>query len=134
MQIVDSQIHLWENARMSPQHRQIPTYSMDDALQESHSPRIDNWHNYLYIVFHALDLELNRTLDTQELDIFLGLNYLVTIHEEPIRSLDHLWEQCRQGVRANAGPDGLGDECGFHRVDLLRRGNVADRDQDAIAT
>src|SRR4029450_2216909 len=34
MQIVDSQIHLWENARMSPQHRQIPTYSMDDALQE----------------------------------------------------------------------------------------------------
>ena len=24
MQIVDSQIHLWENARMSPQHRQIP--------------------------------------------------------------------------------------------------------------
>ena len=28
MPIVDSQIHLWENARMSPQHRQIPTYSM----------------------------------------------------------------------------------------------------------
>jgi hypothetical protein len=28
MQIVDSQIHLWENATMSPQHRQIPTYSM----------------------------------------------------------------------------------------------------------
>ena len=34
MQIVDSQIHIWENARMSPQHRQIPTYSMDDALKE----------------------------------------------------------------------------------------------------
>jgi hypothetical protein len=34
MQIVDSQIHIWENARMSSQHRQIPTYSMDDALKE----------------------------------------------------------------------------------------------------
>ena len=34
MQIVDSQIHLWENARMSPQHRQIPTYNVDDALKE----------------------------------------------------------------------------------------------------
>ncbi len=41
MQIVDSQIHLWENARMSPQHRQIPTYSMDDALQEMAQAGVD---------------------------------------------------------------------------------------------
>ena len=41
MQIVDSQIHLWENARMSPQHRQIPTYSMDDALQEMVAAGVD---------------------------------------------------------------------------------------------
>ena len=34
MPIVNSQIHLWENARMSPQHRQIPTYNVDDALKE----------------------------------------------------------------------------------------------------
>jgi len=41
MQIVDSQIHLWENARMSPQHRQIPTYSMGDALQEMAEAGVD---------------------------------------------------------------------------------------------
>src|SRR5262250_1866431 len=41
MQIVDSQIHLWENAKMSPQHRQIPTYSMDDALQEMAGAGVD---------------------------------------------------------------------------------------------
>jgi predicted TIM-barrel fold metal-dependent hydrolase len=41
MQIVYSQIHLWENARMSPQHRQIPTYSMDDALQEMAQAGVD---------------------------------------------------------------------------------------------
>ena len=41
MQIVDSQIHLWENARMSPQHRQIPTYSMDDALKEMAEAGVD---------------------------------------------------------------------------------------------
>jgi magnesium transporter len=83
--------------------------ALDDALHESHSPRIDNWNEYLYLVFHALVLELNRTLDTQELDVFLGANYLVTIHEEPIRSLDHLWDQCSQGLenRWTAGPDRL---------------------------
>jgi predicted TIM-barrel fold metal-dependent hydrolase len=41
MLIVDSQIHLWENARMSPQHRQIPTYSMDDAMREMAEAGVD---------------------------------------------------------------------------------------------
>ncbi|MBV8334074.1 MAG: amidohydrolase [Alphaproteobacteria bacterium] len=41
MLIVDSQIHLWENARMSPQHRQIPTYSVDDALKEMAEAGVD---------------------------------------------------------------------------------------------
>src|SRR5262249_25109690 len=34
MLIVDSQIHLWQHAKMSGHHRQIPTYSVDDALAE----------------------------------------------------------------------------------------------------
>ena len=41
MLIVDSQIHLWENARMSSQHRQIPTYSVDDALKEMAEAGVD---------------------------------------------------------------------------------------------
>jgi predicted TIM-barrel fold metal-dependent hydrolase len=41
MPIVDSQIHNWEDARMSPQHRQIPTYSMDDALKEMAEAGVD---------------------------------------------------------------------------------------------
>src|ERR1700756_4825662 len=41
MLIVDSQIHLWENAKMSPQHRQIPTYSKDDALKEMAEAGVD---------------------------------------------------------------------------------------------
>src|SRR5260370_40266906 len=41
MPIVDSQIHIWENGRMSAQHRQIPTYSMDDALKEMAEAGVD---------------------------------------------------------------------------------------------
>src|SRR5215469_5679111 len=41
MQIVDSQIHIWENAKMSPQHRQIPTYSMRDVLNEMAEAGVD---------------------------------------------------------------------------------------------
>lgn len=41
MLIVDSQIHIWENGRMSAHHRQIPTYSMEDALAEMASAGVD---------------------------------------------------------------------------------------------
>ena len=41
MLIVDSQIHLWQNGRMSSHHRQIPTYSVDDALAEMASAGVD---------------------------------------------------------------------------------------------
>ena len=41
MLIVDSQIHLWQNAKMSVHHRQIPTYSVDDALAEMASAGVD---------------------------------------------------------------------------------------------
>src|SRR5258705_9157207 len=41
MLIVDSQIHLWQNGRMSAHHRQIPTYSVDDALAEMASAGVD---------------------------------------------------------------------------------------------
>ena len=41
MLIVDSQIHIWENGKMSAHHRQIPTYSVDDALAEMASAGVD---------------------------------------------------------------------------------------------
>src|SRR3989441_8617653 len=41
MLIVDSQIHLWQNGKMSAQHRQIPSFSVDDALAEMASAGVD---------------------------------------------------------------------------------------------
>ena len=41
MLIVDSQIHIWQNGKMSGHHRQIPTYSKDDALAEMATAGVD---------------------------------------------------------------------------------------------
>jgi predicted TIM-barrel fold metal-dependent hydrolase len=41
MLIVDSQIHIWQSGKMSAHHRQIPTYSVDDALAEMASAGVD---------------------------------------------------------------------------------------------
>src|SRR5258705_11868916 len=41
MLIVDSQIHIWKDSKMSAHHRQIPTYSKEDALKEMEEAGVD---------------------------------------------------------------------------------------------
>ncbi len=41
MLIVDSQIHIWENETMNANHRQMRTYSADDALAEMREAGVD---------------------------------------------------------------------------------------------
>lgn len=70
--------------------------ALEDAFQESHVPRVDDWGEYLYIVLHAADLGPDSSLVLREIDIFLGANYLLSVHEEPAAPLDRLWDRCRQ--------------------------------------
>jgi len=68
--------------------------AIDDALQETHLPKLDEWDNYLYIVLQSVvfNPENGDLVDTLELDIFQGVNYMVTHHDKPIASLDNVWD------------------------------------------
>lgn len=68
--------------------------AIDDALQEQHVPKVDDWGTYIYIVLHAIvieDQDRRPFLRTQELDIFLGENYVVTHHDVSIPAVTHVW-------------------------------------------
>ncbi|MCC8998660.1 MAG: hypothetical protein LM522_04055, partial [Candidatus Contendobacter sp.] len=59
--------------------------AVDDALSETHVPKVDDWAHYLYIVLHAVAFKSDiAQVDTRELDVFLGRKLLVTYHFEPI--------------------------------------------------
>lgn len=84
--------------------------AVEDALQQSHLPKIDDWEDYLYIVLHAIHYNAASVdpITAQELDIFIGSNYLVTHHEDTIIAIDHIWEQCLRDDRpARNGVDYL---------------------------
>jgi magnesium transporter len=72
--------------------------AVDDALEETHAPRVDDWGQYLYLNLHAMafDLQAEEPLRTVELDVFLGRDYLVTYHTQPIASLDSAWAACQR--------------------------------------
>lgn len=66
--------------------------AIEDALLESHLARVDDWQKYLYMSFHALEY-VKHEIKQHELDLFVGPNYLITIHFDPIVPLQKLWEQ-----------------------------------------
>lgn len=72
--------------------------AVQDALQEVHVPKLDDWGQYLYLVLHAIDFDKqnHRELNTLELDVFLGQNYIVTYHQQPIVAVGRLWEACQR--------------------------------------
>ena len=76
-------------------HFQFHALAVEDALRQTHVPKVDDWGEYLYIVFHvARIVPETDALELLELDIFLGKNYLITYHTVPLPIL----EQDRQSI------------------------------------
>lgn len=85
--------------------------SIDDALLETHVPKLDDWGEYLYVVLNYMHAHQNGTAwDTtvDELDIFLGANYIVTHHDHPVAAIDATLKSCDVDPRTlQEGPDHL---------------------------
>ena len=85
--------------------------AIDDALQETHVPKLDDWGDYLYIVLNYMKVmkdgdQWNSKID--ELDVFLGTNYIVTHHDHPVAAVDEAWRSCDRDPRTlQMGPDHL---------------------------
>ena len=76
--------------------------AIDDALQETHIPKLDDWDDYLYIVLnymHTKSAGEDWETEIDELDVFLGPNYIVTHHDHPLPSLDATWNSCQRDPR-----------------------------------
>ena len=82
--------------------------AVDDALNESHVPKVDDWGSYVYLVAHGSAFEPagEGIFDSLELDIFLGPNYVVTHQRRPIAAVERVWGLCLRNerhVRLGAG-------------------------------
>jgi magnesium transporter len=74
--------------------------AVDDALHETHIPKVDDWEQYLYIAMHAISFTSGEDdIEAIELDVFLGQNYIVTHHDLPIQALDRVWDACKKDAR-----------------------------------
>jgi magnesium transporter len=91
--------------------------SVEDALAAVHHPKIESYDGYLYLILHGIAAGKDHEgFVTQDVDFFLGANYLVTVRHSDSRSIDEEQAICSRhaGVWAD-GAAGL-----MHRiVDLI---------------
>jgi magnesium transporter len=72
--------------------------ALEDCFQESPRAKIDRYEDYHFFVFHALryfeDAEEEDEITSIELDVFLGQNYIVTIHPIALSAVGKVARVC----------------------------------------
>ena len=76
--------------------------AIEDALDETHVPKVDDWGSYLYIVLHGVlnsTLQDGNELQTDEIDIFAGSRYIVTFQDYSTPAVDRAWDVVQRDHR-----------------------------------
>jgi len=77
---------------------QLHPLAIEDAGHEHQRPKVEEYEHFLFLVFHTVNLATDwRGLTTGELDIFVGQNYLITVHNEPMKELDEAEQRWKRG-------------------------------------
>ena len=65
--------------------------AIEDAKKQNQRPKVDQYPDHLFMSIPTVDVTFALgELDTAELDIFLGRNYIVTISETPLVTIQQL--------------------------------------------
>jgi magnesium transporter len=69
--------------------------AIEDAIFPQNQPKIDDYEDYLYVVMHELNYPSHQAdaVKSQELNIFVGRNYVLTIHNAPLPSISKLFQR-----------------------------------------
>lgn len=81
--------------------------SLEDALKQRQRPKVDEYPNYYFIVMYAPLESADQELHMTEIDIFVGENYVVSVHPGHLPALDLARKR-----REKATPE-LGDRVSF---------------------
>ncbi|MGH7724770.1 MAG: magnesium/cobalt transporter CorA [Candidatus Eiseniibacteriota bacterium] len=81
--------------------------AVEDCVLDINHPKVDDYRDYLYIALHSARWEATDALPVlKELDVLIGKNYVVTYHEEEMRSVTKAREiLSRRADVLSRGPD-----------------------------
>lgn len=70
---------------------------IEDCLSEHERPKVEEYPHYLFLVFHIpyLSPRTKRILK-EEINIFVGADFIITLHDGKIAVLDDLWKALKK--------------------------------------
>lgn len=80
--------------------------AIEDCVSDSPFPKLEEFDDCTYLVMHAVDYSADDKFTTTELDLFLGKNFLVTFHRQPLKPVQAAFDRyLKQPGTAVRGPD-----------------------------
>jgi magnesium transporter len=73
--------------------------SVEDALFPQYHPKIEEFENYVFTAIHGVRMKARDLTDFEnsiyELDVFVGKNFVVTVHAGEVAMIDSLFEKAK---------------------------------------
>jgi len=95
MMLFESEAHVWVDLE-APTEQETKSLLQDtfnfhplaieDCVMVSERPKVDNYDEYIFMAIHSPDFS-DRKFNTTELNLFIGKNFLVTYHCEPMKCI-----------------------------------------------
>jgi len=78
------------------QHYPFHPLDLDDCLSRIQRPKIDEYKDYLFLVLHFPIFNVEtRVTTTSQVSVFIGKDYLVTLHKGELKPLVKLFRECQ---------------------------------------
>lgn len=92
---------------------------LEDCLQGSQRPKIDDYEKYLFIILQfPVHSKRHRRFDTEQLNIFIGQNYLITLHDGNLPIINKIFDKCRRSPKFRSLL--FGENTGYLLYELIR--------------
>jgi magnesium transporter len=73
--------------------------NIEDCLSKIQIPKMDKYNDYLFVILHFPTIEKKEktsTLKVSQLSIFVGINFVITIHQGDLKPLVEMFYLCKQ--------------------------------------
>ncbi len=90
---------------------------LDDCLSRIQRPKVDEYRDYLFLVFHfPIFNKEARVTTSSQLSVFIGENYLITLHKGELKPLVKLFRECQIDDESRAESLSLGSGYLLYRI------------------
>lgn len=94
------------------QHYPFHPLDLDDCLSRIQRPKIDKYNDYLFLVFHfPVFYKEARVTKAGQLSVFIGSDYLITIHKGDLKPLVKLFKECE--IDEESRKENFGEGSGY---------------------